>query len=331
MNTKEAPGQVKVLLFGLGAIGGFYAFILAQNPNVSLSVIARSNYEAVKQNGLQLISQTHGTHQVRIDHVFQSPSESPYKYDYIVLAHKAINATRIPPLFPPSVTKATTTFVIIQNGIGNERPYRDTFPHHTIISCVTWTGAVQTSPGVVTHKATEDLQIGLFPNPSLTPETEDRKLDFFAELLRTGGATFNVERDIQIQRWEKVVWNAAWNPLTTLTGVSVQTYLKSSPGALRTARALMGELVQIARKCNVPLREGLVEELIAKVLAMPQEVYSSMYVDAKEGRQLETEVIVGVPMQKAQELGLQAEVPVLRTVCSLITAVDQRLALSQSR
>lgn len=30
------------------SIGGFYAFILSQNPDVSLSVVARSNYEAVK-------------------------------------------------------------------------------------------------------------------------------------------------------------------------------------------------------------------------------------------------------------------------------------------
>ena len=30
-------------------IGGFYAFILGRNENVSLSVAARSNYEAVKK------------------------------------------------------------------------------------------------------------------------------------------------------------------------------------------------------------------------------------------------------------------------------------------
>lgn len=30
------------------SIGGFYAFILSQNPDISLSVVARSNYEVVK-------------------------------------------------------------------------------------------------------------------------------------------------------------------------------------------------------------------------------------------------------------------------------------------
>lgn len=49
------------------SIGGFYAFILSKNKNVSLSVIARSNYEAVKQNGLHIESKTHGNHKARID------------------------------------------------------------------------------------------------------------------------------------------------------------------------------------------------------------------------------------------------------------------------
>lgn len=40
--------EIKVLLYGLGAIGSFYAFILSRNKNVVLDVVARSNYEAVK-------------------------------------------------------------------------------------------------------------------------------------------------------------------------------------------------------------------------------------------------------------------------------------------
>jgi hypothetical protein len=32
------------------SIGGFYAFILGRNENVELSVVARSNYDAVKKD-----------------------------------------------------------------------------------------------------------------------------------------------------------------------------------------------------------------------------------------------------------------------------------------
>lgn len=216
-----------------------------------------------------------------------------------------------------------TTFVIIQNGVGNEDPFRQTFPNNTIISCVTWTGAVQASPGLIKHNPNEDMQIGLYPNQTLKADLEMERLDKFAKLLTNGGTKFTVEENIQIKRWEKVVWNAAWNPLTTLTGVEVQTYLKSSPEAMRVTRQLMQEMVDIAQACKVPLSHDLVEVLIDKVLAMPP-IFSSMYVDSQEGRPLEMEVIVGTPMRKANEFGMQ--VPVLRTIYSLTAAVNQRLS-----
>lgn len=45
-----------VLLFGLGGIGGIYACILHLSGQCDVSVVARSNYEAVKTKGFRLIS-----------------------------------------------------------------------------------------------------------------------------------------------------------------------------------------------------------------------------------------------------------------------------------
>ena len=69
--------------------------------------------------------------------VLKNPADSSVKFDYIVCAHKAVNPDRVPPLLKPCVDD-NTTFVIIQNGVGNEEPFRDTFPRNSILSCVTW-------------------------------------------------------------------------------------------------------------------------------------------------------------------------------------------------
>lgn len=320
----QPEGKIQVLLFGLGAIGGFYAFILGKNPNVSLSVCARSNYEAVKENGLQIESENHGSHKVDIDHVFKSPSDAPSKFDYIVCAHKAVKTSTIPPLFK-SVTTDSTVFAIMQNGVGNEDPFRAFYPSNTIISCVVWVGAVQKTPGIINHWKAEDTQMGLFSNPSADPSLEKQKLEQFTEFFRIGKSPFSVEENIQINRWEKCVWNAAWNPLTTLTQVQVQPYLKSTPQAMASTKQLMREMISVARKCGVPLEEGLADSLVEKVLAM-QPIFSSMYVDMKEGRPMEVEVILGTPMKRAVEFGMEDEVPVLRTIFALVTAIDQRLS-----
>lgn len=149
-------------------------------------------------------------------------------------------------------------------------------------------------------------------------------MQVFAALLKNGGTKLNVEENIQIKRWEKVVWNAAWNPLTTLTGVAVQTFLQSSPEAMSTTRQLMREMIDIAQHCHVPLKHDLAEHLIDKVISMPP-IFSSMYQDAKEGRSLEVEVILGTPMRKAREFGIENQVPVLRTIYATTVAINQRL------
>lgn len=51
-----------VLLFGLGGIGGIYACILHLSGQCDVSVVARSNYEAVKTKGFYMISNKFGNH-----------------------------------------------------------------------------------------------------------------------------------------------------------------------------------------------------------------------------------------------------------------------------
>ena len=57
MSSKE-----NVLLFGLGGIGGVYACILHLSGKVNVHVVARSNYNSVKENGFRLVSPKFGDH-----------------------------------------------------------------------------------------------------------------------------------------------------------------------------------------------------------------------------------------------------------------------------
>lgn len=68
--------------------------------------------------------------------VLKHPSEAKTTFDYIVCAHKAINQSTVPEQLASCVDEKKTTIVIIQNGVGNEEPFRQRFPSTTIISCV---------------------------------------------------------------------------------------------------------------------------------------------------------------------------------------------------
>ncbi|THZ50820.1 2-dehydropantoate 2-reductase, partial [Aureobasidium pullulans] len=274
-------------------IGGFYAFILSRDSSVELSVVARSNLEVVKKNSA----------------VLSCPHKIATTYDYIICAHKAISPGLDPNDFR-SVANMDTTFVILQNGVGNEEPFRNAFPYCSIVSCVIWVGATQDSPGVIRHTASEHTDIGLYPNPRLEAEVEETRLEGFAAMLRAGGTPYTISDDIQVKRWEKVVWN------------DTQQWLSSSKESVSVTKRLMREVIGVARRSGVALEYGLVDILMERIQGMPG-IESSMQVDAREGRRLEVGVILGTPMRKAREYGM--DVPTLATVYALTVAVDMRI------
>jgi ketopantoate reductase len=98
---------------------------------------------------------------------------------------------------------------------------------------------------------------------------------------------------------------------TTLTSVDTQTWL-ASPEAMEMTKRLMLEVISVAQRCGVPLKNELVDVLMTRILSLPG-IFSSMYVDAKEGRSLEIDVIL--------------DVPTLATLYALLKAVDGRLGV----
>lgn len=131
---------------------------------------------------------------------------------------------------------------------------------------------------------------------------------------------------MQVKRWEKVVWNAAWNSVTTLTLLDTQSWLKSENGNALT-RQLMKEVIDVARKCDVPLSYNLIDELVDKILKMPG-IHSSMHADRVAGRQMEVEIILGTPVRKAKDFGMA--VPVITTIYTLLTGLNTYLEQESS-
>ncbi|KAI9375461.1 ketopantoate reductase PanE/ApbA-domain-containing protein [Aspergillus egyptiacus] len=314
--------KTEVLLYGLGAIGSFYAFILHRSNRVRLTVVARSNYDAVVENGITIESANHGTHVFRPDHVIRTPAEVADKhFDYLVCTHKAIDPVGAVIALDP-VVDADTTIVVLQNGVGNEDPFRERFPDCTIISGVVWVGASQPTPGKVIHTASETTELGLFPNPSVSADVERSRLSKFTSLLRSGGTQTTETETIQSRRWEKLIWNVAWNAITTLTDQDVGSWLSSSPEAIPYTEKLMGEVIAVARACGVPVREGLAGELIERAKGLGP-LRTSMQADRECGRAMEVEVIVGVPVRRGRERGVA--IPYLEGLYVLLLAVNRRI------
>jgi len=213
--------------------------------------------------------------------------------------------------------------VIAQNGVGNEDPFREKYPQNSIITCGVWIKANQDAPGVFsTHKA-EHTDLGLFPNPQLDVSLEQQRVETYASLLRLGGNSVSLESNMQIKKWEKVVGNIFWNPVSAIIQQNMGVaFLNSSKEAERFSKALMLDVIAVGRRAGVPLDDSLAEKYIEFTRSMGS-VEPSMLYDLKAGLPLEIDVIVGTPMRKAREFGM--EVPTLSAVYALVMAVNGAL------
>ncbi|KAM0542857.1 hypothetical protein ACHAPJ_012580 [Fusarium lateritium] len=312
---------LEVLVYGLGAIGSFYAFILSRSKPVRLTVVARSNFDAVAANGIDITSENHGKHLVKPHQVLKSVADANQEFDFIICTHKAVDQISAASDVAPGVGN-DTSIVIIQNGVGNEDAFRERFPNVTIISCVTWVGARQPQPGIITHTTSEDMQVGLYPNEAGDSTRDGKHLAQFESLLSTGKTIFQIVPNIQVQRWEKVVWNAAWNSLTALTLMDTHAWLNSSDLSTPMTKKLMKEVIDVAKALGVPIEYELIDRLLEKILGMPP-IGSSMRTDVENGKPMEVEVILGYPVRKGRELNI--DVATIETLYTILLAINKRL------
>jgi 2-dehydropantoate 2-reductase len=108
-----------ILIVGAGAIGAFYGSRLAQGKDVQVSVVCRSNYGAVKENGFTVESPYYGKYSWKPADVYRSPKEAQGKtWDYLIVTTKSLPDVSDDSALLEGLVGETTAIVLIQNGIG---------------------------------------------------------------------------------------------------------------------------------------------------------------------------------------------------------------------
>ncbi|KIY67536.1 2-dehydropantoate 2-reductase [Cylindrobasidium torrendii FP15055 ss-10] len=325
----SAQTQTEIFVFGLGAIGSFYAFILNEAGNTQVTVCGRSNYQVLKDHGMTFKSNLakFGTkNNYRFHGVVKTPAEaSSSKFDYVVCANKAI--TMDPPVSEQiaPVVGEHTTIIVIQNGIGNEEEFQARFPNNTVLSGVTWVGATQVEPGTIIHRDNNNMQFGCHFSKNIDRTQEQARLDKIVDIFRAGGTEIDVVPVIDVYRWKKTIWNGCWNTLTAITQCNTRELLSASPAGPVVARAIMEEMASVAHaqlgEAAAEIDANFIDELLNRP-SVKAGIYSSMCQDAKFSRPMEVEVIINGPLKKAKALGIKT--PTLETISALISAMDWR-------
>ena len=116
---KNALKNKKLLIFGTGAVGGYYGGLI-HRAGFNVTFVARGkNYEVLKKNGLTLIHDDKKENfpinvvETRLIAFLQGP------FDYILFCVKSKDTKMAAELIKP-IVRENTTVVSFQNGVENE-------------------------------------------------------------------------------------------------------------------------------------------------------------------------------------------------------------------
>lgn len=324
----------RILIFGTGSVGTIYAYVFSKAvPASNITAICRSNFDQASRDGFTLHSTLWGN-DLRVKPVVAKTVEDAVQqsagqpFDYVVVCAKALPSTpSLAELIAPAVTDQTA-IVLIQNGIGIEAPYVERFPRNPILSTVVYLPATQVRPGVVEHKEVELMHLGTYPADADAPAKAAAQA--FAELLGAGGATAKLHEDVQGERWQKLLVNAAWNPICALSRSRDRAFLDASPEALAFVRDVMLEVAAVAQAYGYDhVNADMVDTQIGRAaIRSPPGVQPSMMADALAGKNIEVDAIVGNAVRLAQQK--KVPVPMLRTIYLLACGLDDSFTRARS-
>lgn len=329
----------RILIVGTGAIGAFFGSRLATVPQVLVSALCRSNYVAVKRNGLRITSPKFGTYTFKPEYTFRNPQDARsttrdlgLNWDYLLVATKVLPEVEDGSEMLEGLVGEGSSIVLVQNGVGIEESYARRFPRATVLSGVTIASVVQEGPGVVKHNRWTRLSVG----PYLPTGLEDdgramQRMEKFAHLLETGGIQDVEQYDhagLQFVRFHKIAINAAMNPSSVLSGGCGNQALATDPDLVVHIRGVMEEVFTAAKAIlgrDVPWKElklASPDQIIESVKRNDTGSRPSMWHDWVNGRKMELEAILGNPIRMAREKGV--EMPRVQSMYALLKMAQAR-------
>ncbi|KIY73946.1 6-phosphogluconate dehydrogenase C-terminal domain-like protein [Cylindrobasidium torrendii FP15055 ss-10] len=277
----------KVLIIGLGAVGVVSAYIAQASGKADVTVVARSNYDLVKERGIDIKSELLGNHDGwrpdRICKTVEEAAATDVPYAYVLVVTKCLpdvlpTSTLLAPLFKLAVQP---TYVLVQNGLGIEVELYSTILKELgkppdIISVAMFIVANQLSPNAFQSGSYARYVYGVYrPNDFTTVQNtphEQRLLDDLEAIISAGGGTAEPVPEIQRRKFSKNVVNVTLAALQLFVRQPLTTVFRPPPSEGESYAPYYHPATHnLLEEHTVPLIRQIGEELVllARALGFP--------------------------------------------------------------
>lgn len=284
LNQKGVNAMRVAVLGGGGAMGGLLGGRLARaGHEVTLIDVSDEVVEAIRAGGLTLEDKTGDTRTVAVA-ATTDPSEVgqvELVINFVKCYHTEAAISAATPLLGPD-----TTVLTLQNGWGNVPKISGIVGEDRVLVGLTYDSATLKAPAHVFQAGQGKTLLG-----ELDGRVSER-VARIADVFRGAGLEVTPTREIVREIWSKLALNVCTLPTSALLRFYAGQLVEHE-GTLALMRALLEEVVAVARAQDISLDLEERWDAITGLLAKAQGAKASMLQDVEKGRRTEIDVING--------------------------------------
>lgn len=283
----------RIAIVGTGAVGGWYATLLAAAGH-EVRCLARRDATVIAERGFRVIS-PEGTRVQRVALATDDPARIG-QVDLVVVAAKAAANASLPALVRP-MCGAETTLLTLQNGMGNAEVLGTVAGPARVVAGLCFVCINRTAPGVIETTLPGYIRMAAAEGPASA-----RVRDTVA-LFAAAGVDCKAEDSLEGVLWKKLCWNIPFNGLSIAAGGVTTDRILADPALRSRARALMEEVRAAAAARGTPFSAEHLERQFTVTEGMGPYRTSSL-IDFAEGREVEVDPIWTIPLRRGQSAGV---------------------------
>jgi 2-dehydropantoate 2-reductase len=305
---------VRVLIYGTGAVGGYFGGRLAQAGHSVVFLARGPNLKAIQKDGLTIESPLGNCRIYPANAAATIADVGPV--DAVVLGVKTWQVIEAAQTLC-TVMQPHTRVLTLQNGV--EAPYQvaGVLTESQVLAGVCKIIAMLAAPGCVRH-------IGMEPTITLgeiEKGKNSKESQAITEALRGAGITVQETQEPEVSLWQKLLFIAPFSGVGAISRSTVGE-IRSCHETRQSLERVMRETWAVATAKGISLDEATLASTLAFIDSLPPGGTSSMQRDITAGRPSELEAIVGVIVRLATTLSL--DVPITRCIYGALLPQEMR-------
>lgn len=294
---------MKVLIFGMGGIGGLLGGALAARYDDIYFYARGASEKAIQEKGLRLDSVKLGNRVVHPALVSHDPQEIG-PVDLVFLCTKGDKLPEVCQALAPML-KPTSIVIPLLNGILVSNQLKDHLPPCLLADGIIRTFSHVEEPGYIVQDGGPcDIRFGL--QGGHNPEN----FQAIAQWLTDAGIETEVTREIELASWKKLA--------ITGTMSAILCYYKGNTGYVRAQADYQKivdqayqEIHDVAAESGVIIHQSYMDTIKEKFLESPDDTITSLYRDLTAGKapqDTELDLMIGYVVKQGKQLGIPTPV-----------------------